>query len=211
MAVRRRPPGRRTNLALLGLLTLALVSGVLGYATGTPGRSVLVTAVHDVAGLGMLTLVPWKRLDGPARTGPAAACRPGRTGPAAAAPDRAVVRDRPDRAGPAVDRRGMAHAWAGDRAYLGVTALQVTALQVHVGAALVALPSLVHHVWVRPQWVRRTDLSRRTLLGAATLTGAAAAVYLAASGTAVLLRLPGRDRRAPARTPRAAATRTRCR
>ena len=63
MAVRPALPrraGRRTNLALLGLLLLAFATGVLAYGVGTPTAATVVVAVHGAAGLGLLLLVPWK-------------------------------------------------------------------------------------------------------------------------------------------------------
>ena len=55
-----RCAGRRTNLALLGLLLLAFATGVLAYRLGTPTAAAVVVAIHDAAGLGLLLLVPWK-------------------------------------------------------------------------------------------------------------------------------------------------------
>ena len=55
-----RRAGRRSNLALLGLLLLAFLTGVLAYGVGTPTAATVVVAVHGAAGLGLLLLVPWK-------------------------------------------------------------------------------------------------------------------------------------------------------
>src|SRR3954463_8452373 len=55
-----RRAGRRTNLALLALLLIALGTGLLAYGTGTPSAAAVVVAVHGAAGLGLLLLVPWK-------------------------------------------------------------------------------------------------------------------------------------------------------
>ena len=55
-----RRAGRRTNLALLGLLLLAFVTGVLAYGVGTPTAATVVVATHGAAGLALLLLVPWK-------------------------------------------------------------------------------------------------------------------------------------------------------
>ncbi len=52
--------GPRTNLALLGLLALATVTGVLAFAFGTSVQSALVAYAHGAAGLGLLLLIPWK-------------------------------------------------------------------------------------------------------------------------------------------------------
>ena len=55
-----RRAGRRTNLALLGLLLLAFVTGVLAYGVGTPTAATVVVAMHGAAGLGLVLLIPWK-------------------------------------------------------------------------------------------------------------------------------------------------------
>jgi DMSO/TMAO reductase YedYZ molybdopterin-dependent catalytic subunit len=195
MLVQLRRAGRRTNVALLVLLVSASATGVVGYEVGTPGPSRVVALLHGVVGLGLLALVPWKQVI-VRRSLRRRTARSGR-------PDsRAAGRRSRSR----VSRwmsialavlialsvvAGVAHASFGPRTYFGVTALQV-----HVGAALLAVPLLLHHVLTWPQRPRRTDLSRRSALGALGLGGAAATLYLAMEGTAVLLRLPGRDRRA---------------
>jgi DMSO/TMAO reductase YedYZ molybdopterin-dependent catalytic subunit len=69
-------------------------------------------------------------------------------------------------------------------------------MQVHVGAAVLAVPFAVLHVLRHPQRPRRTDLSRRNLLRAIALGGGAAAAYVAVEGVARGLSLPGQDRRA---------------
>src|SRR6266566_5285706 len=61
----RRPPaiarGARTNLALLGLLALAFVTGWLAFAFGSaPARWSLV--VHAAGGFAILALLPWKSM-----------------------------------------------------------------------------------------------------------------------------------------------------
>jgi hypothetical protein len=171
--------GRRTNLALLVLLLLALVTGVVAYGVGSPPGTKAVTVAHGVAGLGLLLLVPWKQ---------------------------AVVRRGLRRAVPHRDRgsamalglavavcvlAGVAHALTGYESYLGLTPLQV-----HVGAAVISVPLVVVHVVRRPQRVRRTDVSRRTAVRALVLAVAGVAAWTAFEGTARALRLPGADRRA---------------
>src|SRR5690349_17894876 len=119
MAVRRAPPGRGTNLALLGLLAAALLSGIVGYAIGTPAPVRLVVVLHGVVGLGLLPLVPWKRIivrRGRRRRVP----RPGRWSGLPLAVLVAVCL-----------LAGVVHATTGTGTFAGVTALQV-----HVGAAL---------------------------------------------------------------------------
>ena len=71
----------------------------------------------------------------------------------------------------------------------------VSAMQVHVGAALVALLPFAWHARRRRQRARATDLSRRNLLrGAAVLAGAGAG-YAALAGAVTVLGLPGAARR----------------
>ena len=177
-----RRAGRRTNVGLLALLLVAGGTGVLAYAVGTPGGSAVVVAVHGAAGLGLLLLVPWKAV---------------------------VVRRARQRS---ADRRdpttavtlgvvvaltvvtGVLHAVgvSGPWPALG----GIASLQVHVAAAIAALPLLVVHAWGRRQRPRAADLSRRGLLRASALAVGAAAVW---SGTEVVLRVtgaPGARRRA---------------
>lgn len=186
MAVLRklRRAGRRTNQALLVLLVLAGATGVLAYAVGTPATAHLVAVAHAVAGLALLLLVPWKSVivsRGLARS----ATRPRRApggrvhGLALAALLGASL------------LAGFAHALGGWHSLLGVTALQV-----HVGAAAIAVPFAWSHVRQHPQRVRATDLSRRAALRSMLLGSAALGAYGALEGSAALLGLPGRNRRA---------------
>jgi hypothetical protein len=71
----------------------------------------------------------------------------------------------------------------------------VTAMQVHVGAALACLPLAIWHVVARPQRPRRTDLGRRGLLRAGALAGAAALGWAATEALERVAGLPGARRR----------------
>jgi DMSO/TMAO reductase YedYZ molybdopterin-dependent catalytic subunit len=71
----------------------------------------------------------------------------------------------------------------------------VTAMQVHVGAALAMLPLALWHVLARPQRPRRTDFGRRGLLRAAAVAGAAGLAWAVAEGLERLAGLPGGGRR----------------
>jgi hypothetical protein len=143
--------GRVTNVALLGLLTLAFASGWVAFElSGQPARATL--AVHAAAGIGIVLLVPWKSLI--ARRG--------------------LRRPRPLRwaslvlmAGVLVSLVfGFVHSFGRPEAgYL-------TALTFHIGAALCVVPFVVWHVLARPVRVRSADLSRRNLLKGAALIGA---------------------------------------
>jgi DMSO/TMAO reductase YedYZ molybdopterin-dependent catalytic subunit len=153
--------GRLTNLALLGLLTLAFFSGWVAFElSGQPARAMLV--VHAAAGVGIVLLVPWKSLI--ARRG--------------------LRRTRPLRWASLVLALGVAISLAfgflhsfgrPDVGYL-------TALDFHVGAALGVLPFVVWHVLARPAKLRPADLGRRNFLKGAALLGASALGVVALPG-----------------------------
>jgi len=65
--------GRRTNVALLVLLVLALATGIVGYGVATPAAGRVVTVSHIAAGLALLLLVPWKQAIARRGLAPAAA------------------------------------------------------------------------------------------------------------------------------------------
>jgi DMSO/TMAO reductase YedYZ molybdopterin-dependent catalytic subunit len=161
------------------LLVLAFVTGWVAFGTGTTRPARVVTVLHAAAGLALVLLVPWKSL--------------------------IVRRSRAYRSGSwrgtsgvflgvlvAVSiLAGLIHVLGGFRTYAVLTAMQV-----HVGAAVLAVPFAVLHVVRHPPRLRRTDLSRRTVLRALALGGGAAAAYVAVEGVARGLSLPGQDRRA---------------
>jgi hypothetical protein len=168
-----RRAGRRTNLALLGLLVLAFATGLLAYGSGTLPAATVIVAVHGAAGLGLLLLVPWK----------------------------AVVVSRAWRR--AVTTRTTALALgvlvaltvaSGVLHTVGVGPLVM--LQVHVGAAICVAPLLALHAWGRRQRPRRTDLSRRALLQAGGVAAGSAALWVGLEGALRLTGAPGGDRRA---------------
>ncbi|HEX6257123.1 MAG TPA: molybdopterin-dependent oxidoreductase [Euzebyales bacterium] len=153
--------GRRTNLGLLLALVVATVTGWAAFAIGSAAGGPVVIA-HGVAGLAVVVLTPWKQ-------------RIARRG----------LRRRRISRWPGVGLSivivvtvvtGVLHA-AGGRPPGGLTFMQV-----HVGAALAALPLVVWHVVAHPVQPRRTDLDRRSLLRAGTVTVGAAATWLTADG-----------------------------
>jgi DMSO/TMAO reductase YedYZ molybdopterin-dependent catalytic subunit len=149
--------GRRTNLALLGLLLAAFLTGWLAFAYGTaPARWSLV--VHAVGGFAVLALLPWKSIV--VRRGVRRA-RPGRWASVALA-----VLVLASLAGGLLHSTGLLRWWG-----------PYTAMELHVGAALAAVPLAAWHVVARPGRPRRTDLSRRNLLRAGALVAAAGAGY----------------------------------
>jgi len=167
--------GARTNLALLVLLAAAFVTGWLAFAFATaPSRWSLI--LHATSGFAIFVLLPWKSMI--ARRG-VSRLRPGRWASVVLA---VLVL--------ASLAAGLAHSTG-----LLVVAGPLTAMDVHVGAALAAIPFAVWHLAARRIRMRRTDVSRRSFLkGAAVIAGAAAAY----GGTEILVRaagLPGDRRR----------------
>src|SRR2546421_4977642 len=156
----RRPAiarGARTNVALMVLLAVAFLTGWLAFAFATaPARWSL--DVHAAGGFAILALLPWKSMI--ARRG--------------------LDRPRPGRwasillgvlvvisliAG-ALHSTGLLVYWG-----------PLSAMEVHVGAAIAAVPLVVWHVFARRGRVRPTDLSRRNVLRAGALAVGAAAAY----------------------------------
>ena len=148
--------GARTNLALLGLLALAFITGWIAFAYATaPARWSLV--LHATGGFAILALLPWKSMI--ARRG--------------------LGRPRPGRWASILLGvlvlvslvAGLLHS-TGLLVYIG----PLTAMDFHVGAAIAAVPLAIWHVVARRVRARPTDLSRRNVLrGGAGVAGAAVA------------------------------------
>lgn len=174
----RRRAGRRTNVALLAVLALALATGGVAFAIGTLPAATVVAVTHGALGLGLLLLIPWKsvvvRRARRRRTN-----RPGRV--AGTALGVLVV---------ICVASGLLHAVAGYRLYGPLTAMQV-----HVGTALGLIPFLLAHVLAHPQRPRRADASRRVLLRTAGLGAASLAAYAAIETVSSLAGVPGSRRR----------------
>ena len=167
---------RRTNLALLALLATAIGTGALAFATGTGWVRWPVVA-HGVVGMAILILTPWKSLV--VRRG-LSKRRPG-TGSSIALSVLVLV----------ALASGILFSTAGRSLRYG----PLNAMQLHVGAAVAAIPFAVHHVWVRRVRPRRSDLSRRNFLRTGGLAVGAGAVYLTVEGFSQVLSLPGSRRR----------------
>jgi DMSO/TMAO reductase YedYZ molybdopterin-dependent catalytic subunit len=180
--------GRRTNLALLAALVVATGTGVGAFAVGTAtGRAIVVT--HGVAGLAVVLLSPWKQQ----------------------IVQRGLRRRRPThRAGlvllglvAVTVAAGIAHA-ADVGPFAGVTAMQV-----HVAAAVLAVVPAAWHVATRPVRPRLADLDRRATTRAAALALGAGVAWRAADtlyplGDGAPRRFTGSHERgsdAPARMP----------
>jgi hypothetical protein len=168
--------GRRTNLALLILLAGALGTGFLAFALGS-GWNRWVAIAHGAVALGILILAPWKSMI--ARRG--------------------LRRDRPGSWASLVFTvlvslallAGIGHSTGLLRTLGG----GITAMQLHVGAALASIPFGVWHVVARRVRPRRTDLSRRTLLRSGALAAGSLVVYGGLAGLVRVTGVPGRRRR----------------
>jgi len=167
--------GSQTNVALLGLLAIAFLTGWLAFAFGTaPARLSLI--VHATGGVAILLLLPWKSM---------------------------------------IARRGLARPRGGRWASIGLGMLVLlsiaaglghstglvlswgpfSSMEVHVGAALAAIPLAVWHVVARRVKVVRADLSRRTFMKGSVALGAAAVSYAASEILVRAATLPGGARR----------------
>jgi cytochrome b561 len=167
---------RRTNLALAVLAPAALATGAAAFATGS-GWIGWVVAAHAVTGFAIVALSPWKTAV--SRRG--LRRRPARRWWPSAAFGVAIV---------VTVVTGVLHSTG-----FGRTVGPLTAMQVHVGAALASIPLFAWHLIARPVVPRRTDLSRRTVLHAGALGAASLATYGTLTVITNRLSLPGTDRR----------------
>ncbi|MEO6795436.1 MAG: molybdopterin-dependent oxidoreductase [Candidatus Dormibacter sp.] len=166
---------RWTNLALVVLLGSAFTTGWVAFFYGTaPARWSLV--VHAASGFAVVALTPWKSVIA------AHGLRRRRAGWIASVAFTGLV--------VVSVLAGLLHS-SGLLRELG----PITAMEVHVGAALIAIPFAVWHVIARRVPVRSTDLSRRSLLRGGVLLGAAGLAYAASEGAVQLANLPGAGRR----------------
>jgi hypothetical protein len=166
---------RWTNLALYVLLALAFLTGWLAFFYyAVPSRASLI--VHAVSGYAIVALTPWK----------------------------IVI------AGHGLKRRApgwwvsliltvlvVASVLAGilHSTGLAVALGPFTALEIHVGAALAAVPFFVWHVVARRVHVRAFDVSRRNFLRASTLLAGAGLTYGSSEIVVRAMGLPGARRR----------------
>ena len=166
---------RWTNLALFVLLGLAFVTGWVAFFYATaPSRASLI--VHAVSGYAIVALTPWKSVIA------SHGIRRRRSGWWASVVLTALVL--------VSVVAGILHS-TGLLVSVGV----ISAMEVHVGAALVAVPFVIWHVVARRLPVRAVDLSRRSLLRAGALLAGAGLVYGAGEGVVRALTLPGWRRR----------------
>jgi hypothetical protein len=166
---------RWTNLALFVLLGLAFTTGWVAFFYGTaPSRASLI--LHAASGYAIVALTPWK----------------------AVIAARGIQRRRPGWWASLVFTglviasiaAGILHSTG---LLTGVGA--ISAMEVHVGAALAAIPFVAWHVIARRIPVRAVDLSRRSLLRAGSLLAGAGLAYGAGEAAVRMLVLPGSLRR----------------
>ncbi len=166
---------RRTNQALLILVPLAVFSGLFANTIGSDWFLDPAT-VHGALALAIAVITPWK----------------------APIVRRGLGRRRSNRwtsllllALIAITLlSGLLHATALTRK-IG----PLTVMQVHIGAALVALVLIVAHYRAHPVPIRRTDLDRRAFLSSAGLGLAAGAAWFGWEGVLNLAGSTGADRR----------------
>jgi len=167
--------GAQTNLALLGLLALAFLTGWLAFAFGTaPARLSLI--VHATGGVAILFLLPWKSMI--ARRGMSRP-RPGRWASIALG-----VLVLVSIAAGLGHSTGLLLSWG-----------PLTSMEVHVGAAIAATPLALWHVIARRVRLQPADLSRRTFMKGSVALGAAAATYALSEIVVRAAVLPGAARR----------------
>jgi len=171
----RGPARVRVNLALLALLASAFLTGWLAFSYATaPARWSLVA--HASAGVGILLLLPWKSMI--ARRG----LRHPR--PARWASVMLGVLVLVSILGGLLHSSGVLAWWGG-----------YTAMELHVGAAIAAVPFVVWHVVARPVRLRPRDLSRRLFLRTGAGVALAAGTYAAGEVALRASSLPGARRR----------------
>ncbi len=166
---------RWTNLALFVLLGLAFTTGWVAFFYGTaPSRASLI--IHATSGYAIIALTPWKAVIA------ARGIQRRRPGWWASLVFTALVI--------ASVAAGILHSTG-----LVIAVGAISAMEVHVGAALAAVPFVVWHVIARRIPVRAVDLSRRSLLRAGALLAGAGLAYGAGEASVRLLSLPGSQRR----------------
>jgi hypothetical protein len=166
---------RWTNLALFVLLGLAFTTGWVAFFYATaPSRASLI--VHAVSGYAIVALTPWKSVIA------SHGIRRRRAGWWASLVLTLLIL--------VSVLAGILHSTG-----LLVSAGAISAMEVHVGAALVAIPFVIWHVIARRLPVRTVDFSRRSLLRAGALLAGSGLTYGAGEGVVRALSLAGSRRR----------------
>lgn len=159
--------GRRTNLALLGVLGAAFLTGWLAFSfNGWSSRVALV--VHGVAGLAIVGLLPWKSMI-------ARRSLVRRRGAGWFVGGALAILLLVSLSFGLLHSGGLPYLWTAPLLSTVPVLRDLSAMELHVGAALALLPFAIWHVVVRPVRARPTDLSRRVVLRLGVLLGVAAA------------------------------------
>lgn len=167
---------RRTNVALLVLLLVAVASGTVLFGMGTRWAR-LMALLHGATALGIVVVTPWKwRI---MRRSVAVRTLAG-TWPAIALGVLLVV----------TLLSGVLHS-----AGLVLRYGPFDSMQVHVVAAIALIPLTVWHLVTRGNLPQRRDLSRRNLLRGGLVLGAAGALLGVAEAGYALSGMPGGRRR----------------
>lgn len=154
---------RRTNLALLWVSMLALISGVSTFLVGTPGGRWVVIA-HGVIALSLVVLIPWKSV----------------------IVNRGLRRRRPGRAlSVSLTAIALLVLITGLVLVTGVVDVigPFTVMQLHVALGLLAASLILIHTLQRPVAHRPSDLSRRNALRAGGMLAAAGGLWLLVEGS----------------------------
>lgn len=168
-------PNRRTNLALLALLPLAIFSGLVSNAIGVDWPIDPAT-VHGTIALAIVVLTPWK-------------ARIVATGAAKRRPSRWISYAFTVFVLTTVTS-GLIHSH-GSIDSLG----PLTVMQVHVGGGLLALVAGALHYRSHPVVPKPTDLDRRAALQTAAVGASASVLWLGWEATLDAIGAPGRHRR----------------
>ena len=166
---------RQTNLALLGLAFLAVVSGFAAFGVGTNTGQWVVVA-HGILGLSLLVLSPWKSVIarrglGKEKSGRGISLALAVMVLATLVSGLVLVSGFAERLGP------------------------LTMTQIHVGSGLTSLLLVGVHYAQRPVRPRAADVSRRNAIRSVGILGSGGLLYLMAEGAWQLTDAPGATRR----------------
>lgn len=172
----RAPSGRRTNIALLALFPLAIITGLVANTIGT-SSGVHPSVIHGMVALSILVLSPWKQTI--VRRGLGRGWSRAWSSLALLLLMLITLSS------------GIIHA-IGYGGNIG----PLTLMQVHIGSALGALvPAIVHYRSHPVRFRRRVDVDRRAFLRVGSLSVGAGLLWLGFERSLDALGLPGGERR----------------
>jgi hypothetical protein len=168
--------GTLTNVALFAFLSAAFLTGWLAFAFATAAPSRWSLVAHAISGFAILVLMPWKSM----------------------IVGRGLQRGQPGRWASIVFGVSVFVSLAAGLAHSTGLVLSLgpfTPMEVHVGAALIAVPLAIWHIAARRSRPRLADFSRRNFLRGGMVAAGAAAMYAASEGAVRAAALPGASRR----------------